>query len=168
MTGKRGKPDVRELAELALLCALMVGTKEAMAALPNVHLVTLLIVLGAQLYGARVLYPVVGFTVIEIGIYGLGLWTVMYLYVWPLIALLAILFRKTDSRLFWSVFAGICGLCFGAACAVPYLFLGGWRVAVSWWVAGIPYDILHGVSNAVLTFVLLPPLQRLAEKRRKT
>lgn len=162
-----GKLRIRELAELAVLCALMVATKEAMAVLPNINLVTLLIVLGVQLFGAHALYAVFSFTVIEICIYGFGIWTVMYIYVWPVIALVALLFRKTESRLFWAMFAGICGLCFGAACAVPYLFLGGLKTAVSWWVAGIPFDLIHGVSNAVLTFVLLPPLKRLSEKIRQ-
>ena len=108
------RPRLRELVELALLCALMFALKEAMAALPNIHPVMLLILLGVRVYGWRVLYPVFGFVLLEIGIYGAGLWTLIYLYIWPLAAVLAMPFRKNDSRLFWAVFAGIFGLCFGA------------------------------------------------------
>lgn len=34
-------------------------------------------------------------------------------------------------------------------------------MALSYWVAGIPFDLIHCVSNTVLVFVLLPPLVRL-------
>ena len=37
-------------------------------------------------------------------------------------------------------------------------------MALSWWISGIPYDVIHCVSNAVLAFVLLPPLRRLMER----
>ena len=55
-------------------------------------------------------------------------------------------------------------LCFGALCAIPYFFIGGWQMAFSWWLSGIPYDVIHCVSNTVLTFVLLPPLRTLLER----
>ena len=48
---------------------------------------------------------------------------------------------------------------------MPYLFIGGWQMALSWWISGIPYDVIHCVSNTVLTFVLLPPLRDLLERR---
>ena len=59
-------------------------------------------------------------------------------------------------------------LCFGALCAIPYFFIGGWQMAFSWWVSGIPYDVIHCVSNTVLVFVLFPPLRRALERAKKT
>ena len=158
--GKR-RLRLRELLELALLCALMFAFKEAMAVLPNIHPVLLLILLGVRVYGWRILYSVFGFVLLEIGVYGAGLWTLVYLYIWPLAAVLALPFRQNGSRLFWAAFAGVFGLCFGALCAIPYFFMGGWPMALSYWVAGIPFDLIHCVSNAVLVFILLPPLFRL-------
>lgn len=156
-----GKLTVRELAELAIFCALMVAGKETLRVIPNVHPVTLLILLCVQVYGIRALYPTLGFVLLEIGIYGAGLWSLMYLYVWPLLVLAALPFRTAKSRAAFAAIAGLHGLCFGALCAVPYYFIGGLPMAISWWVSGIPYDIIHCVSNTVLTFVLLPPLYRL-------
>ena len=156
-----GKLTVRELAELAIFCALMVAGKEGLRMIPNVHPVTLLILLCVQVYGLRALYPTVGFALLEIGIYGAGLWSLMYLYVWPLLVLAAAPFRAVKSRAVFAAIAGLHGLFFGALCAIPYFFIGGWQMAFSWWVSGIPYDMIHCVSNTVLAFVLLPPLYRL-------
>lgn len=153
---------VRELAELALLTALMAGGKEAMNILPNIHPVALLLLLGVVRHGWRALYAAFGFALIEISLYGAS--SLAYLYLWPLLVAAAVPFRESRSPVFWGAFAGIFGLSFGALCAIPYLFLGGWPAALSYWVSGIPFDLIHGLSNAVLAYVLLVPLCRLMEK----
>ena len=162
--GKAARLTAREIAELSLICALMVAGKESLRVIPNVHPVTLLLLLATILYGAKALYPTFGFALLEIALYGAGIWNLMYLYVWPLAVLAALPFRKETSRALWAAIAGLHGLCFGALCAIPYFFIGGWRMAVSWWISGIPYDVIHCVSNAVLAFVLLPPLRKLMER----
>lgn len=154
--------SVRELAELALLTALMAGGKEAMNALPNIHPVTLLLLLGVLRHGWRALYAAFGFALIEIGLYGFS--SLAYLYLWPVLVLAALPFRESRSPLFWGAFAGIFGLSFGALCAIPYFFIGGWQAALGYWVSGIPFDLIHGASNAVLVFTLLIPLYRVMEK----
>lgn len=159
--GKAARLSTRELAELSLLCALMVAGKESLRVIPNVHPVTLLLLLAAIVYGAKALYPAFGFALLEIALYGAGIWNLMYLYVWPLVVFMALPFRAEKSRALWAALAGLHGLAFGALCAIPYLFIGGWPMALSWWIAGLPYDAIHCVSNAILTFVLLPPLVKL-------
>ena len=159
------KPTAREIAELALICALMLAGKETLRVLPNIHPITLLILLCVRIYGVRALYPTFAFVFLEIGLYGAGIWNIMYLYTWPLLVFAALPFRRSDSRIFWAALAGIHGFLFGALCAIPYLFIGGLPMAVAWWVSGIPYDIIHGVSNMALTFVLLPPLYSLMLRR---
>ena len=162
-----GKLTAREIAELALICALMVAGKEALRVIPNVHPITLLILLCVRVYGRRALYPTFGFVFLEIGLYGAGIWNIMYLYTWPLLVLVALSFRKSDNRVFWAALAGIHGFLFGALCAIPYFFIGGLPMALSWWVSGVPYDVIHGVYNMILTFVLLPPLYALMRRQRE-
>ena len=162
--GKTSRLTVREIAELSLICTLMVAGKESLRIVPNVHPVTLLLLLATAVYGAKALYPAFGFALLEIALYGAGLWNLMYLYVWPLAVLVALPFRQSRSRALWAAIAGLHGLCFGALCAIPYFFIGGWQMAFSWWLSGIPYDVIHCVSNTVLTFVLLPPLRTLLER----
>lgn len=155
--------STRELAQLALFTALTVGGKEAMAAIPGFEPVTLLLLLCTLLYGAKAIYVALAFAACEIGLYGLGLWNLMYVYIWPLLVVAALPFRAMRSRLFWAAFAGIFGLCFGALCAVVYL-PDGFGAALAWWVAGIPTDLAHGAGNAILAFFLLLPLYTRVEK----
>ena len=156
--------SVRELVGLSLMGALMVGTQVAMSALPNVNLVSVLIILTVMVYGMKAFYPIYVFVLVEGLVYGFGLWFFNYLYVWAILAVVTLLFRKNTSYLVWAVIAGLFGLSFGALCSIPYFFIGGPTMALSYWVSGIPFDITHCVSNFALTLLLLKPLHKLVEK----
>lgn len=157
----RGKLPLRDLVCLSLLGALLVASKELMAFLPNIEPVTLLLLCAALVYGLGALYPCYVFVLLEGLLYGFGLWFVSYLYVWALLVILVWLLRGRGSRLFWTVFAALYGLAFGPLTAVPYLFIGGWRMAFSYWIAGIPFDLMHFVGNGLLAALLLEPLTKL-------
>jgi energy-coupling factor transport system substrate-specific component len=156
-----GKGKLRELILLSLLAALMLATQVALAALPNIHLVAVFVILAALLFGWKALYSVYVFVLMEGLIYGFSMWFVNYLYIWTVLTIIAIVFRRNQSVWFWAAVSGIFGLLFGALCSIPYFFVGGWAAAFSYWVAGIPFDLIHCVSNAVLTAVLLMPLYKL-------
>ena len=159
-----GNGALREMILLALFSAMMFATQVALAALPNIHLVGVFVILAAMLFGWKSLISVYIFVVLEGLVYGFSMWFVNYLYVWAILAIIVILFRNHRSPVFWAVIAGIYGLLFGALCAIPYFFIGGWTMAFSYWIGGIPFDLIHCGSNAVLTFVLLMPLYRLCIK----
>ena len=88
------------------------------------------------------------------------MWSVCYLYVWLILFALARLFRRMESPLGWAALSGCFGLLFGALCALVYWVTGGWAAAVSWWVSGIPMDLVHGVGNFAIALVLFKPLRR--------
>ncbi len=159
-----GRFSLTELVQLALICALMFAGKEALRLVPNVHPVALLILFSVIFYGWKTLLPVWVFVFLEIAIYGLGMWTVLYLYIWPLLVVIAMPLRNSRSWLLWAIVSGAYGLAFGALCEIPYLFIIGPKAAFGYWIAGIPYDVVHCVSNFFLTLVLLPLLCRLGEK----
>ncbi|MCD7862523.1 MAG: hypothetical protein LUG61_03165 [Lachnospiraceae bacterium] len=156
---KKSGITVKDIALIGMMTATIEVAKDSLAFLPNVELVTLLIVLYTLFFGRRVFLAIPAFVLLQGLLCGFGLWWIMYLYVWPLLALLTSLFRKQTSFLFWSAFCGLFGLFFGALCSLPYIVLSGPAAALAWWVAGIPFDIVHGVSNAVLCFVLFKPLR---------
>lgn len=158
------KITTKELVQLAIISALMVAGKEALSFIPNVHPVMLLITIATLVYRWKAMLCVLCFDLIEIIIYGFGLWSIMYLYIWPLAAVLVIAFSKNESRLFWAIFCGCFGLLFGALCALPYIFTSGIKAAFTYWLAGIPYDLIHGASNFVITFILFKPLLKLLIK----
>ena len=74
---------------------------------------------------------------------------------------LTLLFRRMEDLAGWVILLGAYGLGFGLLCAIPYVFIGGPGYAVSYFISGIPFDLAHGLANAVLAAILLRPLERL-------
>ena len=59
---------------------------------------------------------------------------------------------------------GVFGLCFGALCGIVDIFIGGAGYAVTKWISGIPFDLLHCGGNFAIALILWKPLRRLLEK----
>lgn len=167
LSPQAGKLSVRELCVLGLMGALMFALQLALSAIGNVHVTAVLIILSAVIFSWRAFYPVAVFVLLEALVWGLGLWVISYMYAWPLLTLIAVLMRKNDSALIWAVLAAIHGLSFGALCAIPYFFIGGTEMAFSYWVSGIPFDLVHCGGNFVLTLLLYKPMKRAMEKALK-
>ena len=160
------KLTIRDIAMMGVMTAILEAAKQALAFLPNIELVTLLLILYTLFLGGKVIYVIFAYVIMEGLLYGFGLWWFSYLYVWPLLAVFTWLFRKQESVWFWSIFSGAYGLLFGALCAIVQLIIGGPATAFAWWVSGIPYDIPHGVGNFVLCFVLFRPLHTVLHRLR--
>ena len=152
--------SVKEIAVIGMMTAMLEAVKMALQAVPNVELVTLLIILFTLFLGWKTLIAVWAFVGIECVVWGIGLWTIMYVYIWPILVLLTLLLRKANSHWAYCFLSGFFGLFFGAFCSIPYFFIGGPSMAISWWISGIPYDILHGISNFVVCFILFRPLNQ--------
>ena len=149
-----------ELTVLALLGTLMFGLKLSMAGLPNIEPVSLLILVYTAVFGRKTLYAVYTYVLLEFLLFGVGLWSLNYLYVWPILYLLGRLFRKMESPWGWAILSGAFGLCFGLLCAPVYCVTGGFFFGLSWWISGIPFDALHCAGNFCLTLTLYRPLTR--------
>lgn len=153
------KLTIRDIAMMGVMTAILEVAKQALAFLPNIELITLLLILYTLCLGGKVIYVIFAYVMMEGLLYGFGIWWFSYLYVWPLLAAFAWLFRKQESVWFWSMFSGAYGLLFGALCAIVQLIIGGPAAAFTWWIAGIPYDLIHGAGNFVLCIVLFRPLK---------
>lgn len=158
------KLSLRELAALSLIGALLVVSKQLMAFLPNIEPVTMLLMCTTLVYGLKALYPCCIFVLLQGLLYGLGMWFISYLYIWPMLVLAVYLLRRNTSWIIWTVVGAMYGLCLGALCAIPYFFIGGWQMAFAYWIAGIPYDLLHLVGNALMCGIFLKPLTGLLRK----
>ena len=155
---------LRELLLFALLGALTFGAKVVMMGLPNIEPVSLLILIYGAVFGRRSLYAVYTYVMLEVILFGVNLWTINYLYVWAILALLGWLLRGVDSAWLWGLVSGCFGLLFGLLCTPVYLVTGGLAFAVSWWISGIPFDLIHGAGNFVMALVLFQPLRRTLER----
>ena len=155
-----GKLSAKEICLLALMGALIFVLELVLAALPNIHVGAVLIMLTASLFGWKVLYSVAVYVLLEGLYFGFGLWWLSYLYTWPLLAAVTVLLRKHESLILWAAIAGIFGLSFGALCSLPYFFIGGPSMALSYWISGIPFDLMHCIGNLFMVFALYKPLKK--------
>lgn len=158
---EKPRVTVRELVVLSLLAALMFVGQVALAALPNIEPVTLILMACTLVYGWKTLLPMYVFVVLEGLIYGFSLWWIGYLYVWLVIVAATRLLRGTGSYVVLAVAAGVFGLMFGALFAIMDVFIGGAVFAFTKWVAGIGFDLMHCVSNFVISLALLKPVHKL-------
>lgn len=159
-----GKITVRDMTLFAVLGAMTFGAKYVMASLPNIEPVSLMVMLFGAVFGRKALYPIYIYVAMELLFYGLGTWNIMYLYIWPLLGLLAWLLRRMDQPLGWAVLSGSFGLLFGALCAPVDVAIGGFGYAAAKWVSGIPFDIAHCIGNFVIALVLFMPMRKLMKK----
>lgn len=155
---------VRRIVLLGVLGALLVIAQVALAFLPNIELVSLLIIVCTLALGSSVFAPISVFVLVEGLLYGFGLWWLNYLYVWPILAGIVLLLRKQRSPIFWAIFSGGFGLFFGALCAIPYFFIGGPASAFAYWVSGLPFDIAHCAGNVAAELLLFTPCLKILER----
>lgn len=158
------KLTIREVTLFGMLAALTFGAKWVMAGLPNIEPVSLMVMLFGAVFGWKALFPVFVYVAAEILFYGLGTWNINYLYVWPILAVVACTMRPMKHPLGWAVLSGVFGLLFGVLCAPVDVFIGGFGYAVSKWVSGIPFDLAHCVGNFVIALLLFVPLRNMMEK----
>ena len=57
----------------------------------------------------------------------------------------------------YATLAGLFGLFFGVFFAIAESFFYGYAYGLAYWIRGIPFDILHGVSNFIIVLVLFNP-----------
>ena len=152
------------MALFGVLGALTFALQVAMAPLPNIEPVSLLVIIFAVVFGFKCLYPVYVFVVMEILFYGISTWNIYYLYIWTILAVAAVLLRKQKSAFSWALLSGAFGLAFGALCGIIDIFIGGFAYAASKWVSGIPFDLLHCGGNFGIALIMFNPLRSVMEK----
>ena len=156
--------DVYEIAFLAVMAALMVVSQVALAALPNIELVTLFVILTAHRFGLRALYPVYVFVIAEGLIYGFHIWWLVYIYIWAILVFIVCAVRKNSNVIVYTIIAAVYGLLFGALSSLPYFITGGVGGGVAYIISGLTFDLLHFVGNTVSVALLFAPLNKVLNK----
>ena len=165
------KIKTREICIYGISGMLIFVLKFIMAALPNIEPVSLLIIVYTIAFGIKAIYPLSIYVILEIVFYGFGIWSIGYMYIWLvlLIATLIVYKIKHSTNVFlWASLSGVFGFVMGALYIPLYIISGNTTVAISWWVSGIPYDIVHGISNFILCSILFIPLSKLMFKLQNT
>lgn len=153
-----------EVALFGVLGGLTFAAKVVMMGFPNIEPVSLMVMLFGVVFGGKCIYPIYVYVLMEFILYGINLWSVNYLYIWVLLAGAAWLLRRMKHPLGWALLSGVYGLCFGALCAPVDVAVGGVAYAVTKWINGIPFDLLHGAGNFLIALFLFVPLRRVMEQ----
>lgn len=168
------KLTVKETAVFAMLGAIMFASRQLMALLPNIHLIGTIIVAMTVVYRAKALYPLYTFILIEGLISGFSLWWIPYLYIWTVLWGAVMLLPKNMSvRTGTVVYAVVCslhGFLYGTLYAPAQAIMFGlnFKGMISWIVAGLPYDCIHGVSNLICGLLILPIVKALKMADKKS
>lgn len=165
---------------LVLYGVIMFELKLFIAVLPNIEPVTAMIIALTAALGPWAFVSVYTYVFCELATFGMGIWNIMYIYVWAVLALLIWALRwpvsaldnrfKCKGIVMTSVFtliAAVFGIVFGTLCAIPYVFGFGIEYAIAWVVSGITFDVIHCIGNAVTTAVLFYPIYWLLKKSKK-
>ena len=175
MKEKNKKLAIKDITLIGMMVAVIEVCKVSLAWAPNIELTSFLLIMFTLFFGRKIVFVVPVFILIEGAMYGVHLWWIMYLYAWPLLVFITWLFRKQESVWFWCVLSGAFGLSFGFLCSFPYVIIGaagggilnGLYAGFTWWVAGIPFDIIHGVANFVIMMVLYHPVRKILKEASK-
>lgn len=160
--------SVHKMTRIALLAAILYVAKVALEFLPNVELVSLLLILYTLVFGKDAFIIVIVFNLFQMIQWGVGTWLISYFYVWPLLCLLTILCKRIFKEEFvlWAIFSGIFGLIFGALFSLVYLVIEGPGSALAYWISGLTYDVVHAAANFILMLVCGKPLYRVLRQLR--
>ncbi len=165
------KLTVRDVTLIGLMVAIIEVCKIALSWAPNIELTSFWVIMFTLYFRKKIFFVIPVFILVEGVMYGIHIWWIMYLYAWPLLALIAGTFRKMDSAFGWSIVSGVFGFLFGLLCSIPYIFIGavdgiasGFRMAFAWWISGIPWDMVHGVGNFFIMLVLYRPISSVMKK----
>ena len=149
---------------LTMLGVLMFISQVIMAPLPNIEIVSLLIIIITRSFGFKTFISVYIFVFCEVMLYGINDWVIMYMYVWAVLALAVICIRKIDSKAVYALVSGIYGLMFGTLCSIVYFIMGGFESGIAYIIAGLRFDLYHMAGNLAAAVILYRPLTKVFSK----
>lgn len=168
LSAGNAKLAVREILLFGFFSAILVIVQVAKALiapfLPNIELVSLFIIVYTLVLEKKVFYIIYVFVLVEGTVFGFDIWWFSYLYIWSILAVAVLVFRRIEKPFFWAIVSGVYGLLFGALTAIPTLFIGGVGLAVSYWVNGIIFDLLHCCGNVIAALLLFKPLYKIMRR----
>ena len=156
------KLTTKELTLFSLLGSLMYASKIIMESLPNIHLLGVFTVAFTVVYRKKALYPIYVYVLLNGLFGGFSTWWIPYLYIWTVLwAVTMILPRNMPEKIKPLVYMSVCGLhglCFGLLYAPFQAIVFGlnFETTVAWVMSGLPWDMVHGISNFFCGMLIVP------------
>ena len=156
---------IQRLCLVSVCSAILVMCKEILAFLPNIELVTFLLLIYSLRFDLSMSISIATiFCFLQIVLYGFGLWTPLYFIVWNGWVLVCFSLKKilVSNQRCAFLSAGF-GLIFGFLFSIPYFFMSvqtGW----AYFLRGLPFDLVHCLGNYILVSILYDPVHAFFEK----
>lgn len=157
----------------AILGNIMFLSKLLMEFLPNIHLVGTLIVAYTLVYRVKALFPISVYIFLT-GLYGgFSLWWMPYNYIWAILwGMVMLLPRNLNPKIgavLYPIVACLHGLLYGTlyAPAQALMFDLNLEQTLIWISAGFYFDLIHGIGNLVLGFLIYPLVKLLTRLSRQ-
>lgn len=166
------KLTARETVIFGMLGAVMYASKLVLEVLPNIHLLGAIIIALTVVYRKKALYPIYVFVFLTGLLSGFAPWWVAYLYIWTLLWGAVMLLPKNLSPkitpLVYMVISAAHGFLFGILYAPAQAILFGlnFEGMIAWIIAGLPFDMIHGVSNFLCGILICPLITALNKAER--
>ena len=131
---------------------------------PNIHFVGMLTVVYTLVYRKKALIPLYIYVFLNGLFAGFNLWWMPYLSIWTILWGISMLIpRKLHPIWLWVISSVICalhGFAFGALYSPAQAIMFGlnFKQTIAWIIAGIPFDIIHGIGNFVASAIVILPL----------
>ena len=168
------KLTVKEMAVFGMLGALMYASKVLMDAFPNIHLIGTFVVALTLVYRRKALWPIYTFVFLTGLFGGFSAWWVPYLYIWTALWGAAMLLpQNIPQKIRPLVYMTLCaahGFLYGVLYAPAQALLFGldFPSTLAWIAAGLPFDLIHGVSNFFCSILVLPLVKVLQRAESQT
>lgn len=156
------KLSIKDIAVLSVFGVVIFISKILLEFLPNFHLIAILIITLTVVYRAKALISIYVFVFLLVYINGLSLWTIPHFYIWLFPFVLTMLLPRNIpnkiSAICWTVIAVLHGLLYGTLYAPFQAFAFGldFDATIAWIITGLPWDLVHGISNGLLSLLILP------------
>ena len=156
------KRKVFEIVLFSSLGVIMVVSDLLMDMLPNIHILGALIMAYTIVYRVKALIPIYVYAFLTLIISGFAFWSIPYFYIWTVLWGMTMLLPKNmPQKIAVPVYMVVCalhGFLFGTLYAPSQALLFGlnFNGMVAWIIAGIPADIIHGVSNLLMGTLIIP------------
>ena len=153
----------------SLLVALLLAGKEIMAFLPNIEIVTLfLIIFSISMDLKDALLIAICFATIENLLYGFGLYSISYYFVWLFIVFISYLLKNYLDDEYKAAFLALAfGLLFDLPFSIPFFTLG-FNTGIAYLMNGLLFSLVHAVGNFIICLLLFKPLLKAFKRLLKT
>lgn len=160
------KPRVEYIVLLAILAAIGALGRIPSAAIPSVQAASFIIIMVGIVFGKETGFLTGVLTALVSDLFlGLGYWTLFQMIAWGLMGLTAgILASKLENKYFRAGFGLIWGFFFGwitDLSSMFYLSSINLTAILGIFAAGFIYDLIHGITNAILLLVFYGIFKRI-------